>query len=426
MPPLTEVTEFDIRRNTSGQKHTQPSPGSRSSPLRVKKSQENIAIQGMLRLGTETGAINQLPTHTLGLAKPNSLASCRRTGSSESVFSNHPAWVQQIPLQPCDGSRRYGSRPRPSTPGLARPESARSVKTSYRNDRCPRVRGQRSYASGLEGFTNSNRVPYGFQTHRSLMALRGQGDPTSYQRQVHFPHSTYPRAPSFRTCSPAVSDTRGAVYPSVPTYDPSGSVDPATPTYLNHQCSHFHCADMNRSVSSLQQFPSPAMSSVCYPIRRSPFPSRSTTPIPAALNSSSISSPHSCEGFHPVYRSPKSSMAPTYYDYSESYMLGAYPGVGTNSSMVSLSTNGDQIVQEDEPPMYIRQAQTPFGLLPGSIFSPSELPAASDSLSHSALAKSPHATPPRASSMTASKRSEFDRTVIIKVCSGLRYWLFPD
>lgn len=384
MPPLTEVSEFDIRRNKPCRKHSQPSTRLRPSPLKLKMNQEENETYGLPPPGIETGDISHFPARSLESSMSNSQASCRRSGSFESVVARQPPWGQQYPMHLANGNGYYGSAPRPSRK-VSNQESGKSVKKSYHIGQRPRMRGQRSYVSEYEGSTNPSAIPYGFQSHRSLRTLRSHNNSASYQSQAHFPYLTQSRASSSRIDSPAFSDLHAGVHPSMSSYGHSASVRPNTPTYLTQQRHPFHNTDMNRSVSSLQRFPSPAMSNGCYSMRRSPFPSRSTTPVPLAFSSSSVISNQSWESFHRPHRSLNTLMPPTYYDYSEPYMQEPPPSVRTNPSTISLPVYVDHEIQEDESTSHIRQAQTPFGLLPGSIFSPCELPALPDSLSYSAL-----------------------------------------
>lgn len=401
MAPLTEVSETDVRRNASTRRPLLPPTGLRSSPAKPKTSQENDAIQNMPNMDLDTGNGGKFSVCPSQMRKDNSQTSCQQSSSSGSVSTSSRPWGQQPSLQVVDGYKQHGPRSKASSHGLSQQGTVRSVRTSHHNGRRPRIRGQRSYGYGFETYANHPPVSYGFHTHRSLMTLRGQGDPTTLQPQASFPYVAHRQPSSIRVPSPAFSDTHVALYPPLPPYHRSVSAGPDTPSHPPQYRPPFYGPDINRSVSSLQRFPSPVISNGGYPTRRSPYPSRSVTPVPSAFAGPPLVPRQSWEGHYRMYKTSYASMAPAYYDYSESYHHRASPSVTTNASVASLPAHAGYNTQEDDFTPHARQARTPFGFMPGSIFNPSELSASPKPVPPSAT----DATRRRSSSQMSSSRS---------------------
>ena len=395
--PLTEIPATDIRRNAS---LTQPPSRYTSeleaAPISGKRSMEETAIQSMLRVNTETGDIGRFSVRASRIPRPGSRRPRRKSGSFDSTLTtrsqSRPPTVRSIEHQPY----KY-TRSRPSFSGLSRQDTVASSQTSHHNRRRPRVRGQRSL--GLEGLASPPPVlSHGFQSHRSLVTLRSQTDGASHGSQSPFPYPARLRRPSYRAASPAFSDAQYAPYSSGSADPRAGSVGPmSSPMFPPSTRPQFHRTDKNRSVSSLQRFPSPSISNGHYPSSKSPYPSTSATPVSYRIPSPALPI-QNWNGIHGLQRSDTSSTTPIFFDYSESYTPDTEQNPRPDTSKASLSFTPKPYIAEYETTPRIRNAQTPFGILPGSIFSPSELPA----VSHSNSGQLSHR---RAMSQASSHRS---------------------
>ncbi|KIW63065.1 hypothetical protein PV04_09943 [Phialophora macrospora] len=114
---------------------------------------------------------------------------------------------------------------------------------------------------------------------------------------------------------------------------------------------------------------------------------------------------HSAASFKGLTKSPTESTTPHYYDYSESFIEEDCFSPPDDPSASNLPFNMDETIMEDEDIPERRQAQSPFGTMPGSAFRPMELPTSHSRRPSetSKLSKYSYAgvIPPRQSSLTA-------------------------
>jgi hypothetical protein len=130
---------------------------------------------------------------------------------------------------------------------------------------------------------------------------------------------------------------------------------------------------LNNSVPSFRRLPSPAVSSRNMHATRGYPPYRTTTPMSQSLQSvrggpwnDSVTSLRS------MAQSPAESTGPHYYDYSESFLEGDNHDQPGDRDGWYTPTNGDHPALHSVPER--RQAQSPFGTMPGSFLRPAELP----------------------------------------------------
>ena len=102
---------------------------------------------------------------------------------------------------------------------------------------------------------------------------------------------------------------------------------------------------------------------------------RTATPLSASLHNTRSMWNRSAASVTALPRSPTDSAGPHYYDYSESFLEEEcfQPGCQDESD-IQLSHMMDHAVHESQTDIERRQAQSPFGTLPGSTFKPAELP----------------------------------------------------
>ena len=192
--------------------------------------------------------------------------------------------------------------------------------------------------------------------------------------------------------------------------------------YRSRPCWLGYRPELNNSFSSSARLPSPAVSCVSG-IPRNGYPmQRTNTPMSASLHSLRPAWNHSAASSRGPPKSPTESTGPHYYDYSESFLEQDCVSPTDDPSMVSLPFNMDQTIMEDEVVPKRRQAQSPFGTMPGSFFRPLELPTShSCRLSeHSKQSKHSYTgvIPPRKSSLTTTtehRRSASSTSTSLKV-----------
>ncbi|ETI19418.1 hypothetical protein G647_09252 [Cladophialophora carrionii CBS 160.54] len=216
--------------------------------------------------------------------------------------------------------------------------------------------------------------------------------------------------PGHRASSPAFSDAypyRGGPrhgYPRVGSVDTVAS-SPAL-TYHRRPGLPGYRPELNNSFSSSIRLPSPAVSFVNglpgngYPTQRT------TTPMSTSLQSLRPAWNHSAASFRGLTKSPTESTAPPYYDYSESFLEEDCFSSPDDPSAANLPFNMDQTIMEDDDIPERRQAQSPFGTMPGSAFRPLELPTShnrrpSENSKHSKYSYT-GVIPPRQSSLGAT------------------------
>jgi hypothetical protein len=336
--PLSEISA-NVGRDGSQAQTTRRS-GRGQSPDKVKKD----VVSSMLRTATEIGDVGQFSSRPSRLPRSTS----RLPAPSRSSSLNPPA--TSLRQSTCRPIPRYDSRrlprPVPSFSALSRQNTARSNLTSSHTDARTRYRG-------------APRAPYGFDRRPS---------PAGSGLYGHSSFVTLRGRPGFRPASPAFSDAQ-----SMPTYNRGPGFHRAASVATAASSPAYSYRDVNQSASSLSRFPSPAMPGAYPGIRRSPFPSRNPTPVSASLHYPTRHPNGSLESFHTMHRSVTGSTTPVYYDYTEAFEED-YCHFPAEDIAISPLFSADHTIPEQEPARHTRQAQTPFGMMEGSVFKPCEMP----------------------------------------------------
>ncbi len=345
---LTEISA-NVSRNGSRSQKGKPAKGQGQTPNKIKPD----AVSSMLRTTTETGDVGQFSARPSRL--PRSIS--RLPTRSRSGSLNPPA----TPFRPNVRGPipRFDSRglprPVPSYSALSRHDTVRSNLTSYHTNPRTRCRGVPRMPHGYDR-RPSPAAASGLYGHSSFVTVRGR--------------------PGYRPVSPAFSDAQSMpAYNGVHGYHRAASAatvgsSPASMFARDHPYAY---RDVNNSASSLIRFPSPAMPGAFPRIGRSPFPSRNATPVSASLHNPTRIPNGSVESFHTMQRSVTRSTTPVYYDYTEAFME-EYRQEPGHDLTISPLFSADHTIPEQGPARLTRHAQTPFGMLEGSIFNPCEMP----------------------------------------------------
>lgn len=358
--PLTEISP-NVRRHGS---HSR-SPGKGLPLTKTVSSLAPNAVRSMLKTTTETGDIGQFSVRPslLPPSGPRMLALRRRSGSFDSSFL--PALPRHKSRPPRTNAGTYyppGQMPSHST--LSRQDTIRSSLTSYGNNPRVRPRNGRPYPYRIQGVASPPAGAAAPYSHRSLVTLQSQKGLSSLRSISPLGHSRRFRGPGHGATSPAYSDVLSRACNHQAHYFRSASAGTAG----SSPASAFpgpvgvpgYFPRMNRSMVSFVRFPSPAIQPPHYGYRRSPFPSRTNTPISGSIRE--------------MQRSPTGSTIPQYYDYTESFVEEDCFSSNIDASVNSLPFNLDQTILENERPSNPRRAPTPFGTMPRSRFYPAELP----------------------------------------------------
>ena len=209
-------------------------------------------------------------------------------------------------------------------------------------------------------------------SRRSSATLRSHDYTSRFLSQTAHPDSIQDQG--HRAVSPAYSEAQ-AYNPRYPfNRTPSLASSPSSSFYWQstHRGSGYN-TDCNHSTPSFAS-PSPGFSPGYPSVRSSPYPSRTVTPVSLRLPSPPTVPMQGYDTAFRMQRSPSTSSTPVYYDYSETFGEDGHFFSRQDLSLVSLPFNLEETIHEHGPPPVIRQAQTPFGTVPGSMFVPSELP----------------------------------------------------
>lgn len=346
--PLSEISANVSRHGNQSQR-----PAHGSSHGHTPKKKKPDAVSSMLKTSTETGDIDQFSVRPSRLPRSAS----RLPPRSRSGSVNPPAAsfrpLARRPVPRIDS--RHLPRPVPSFSALSRHDTVRSNLTSYHSNPGTRSRGAHRAPYGPDRRA-SPATGMGLHSHSSLMTLRGR--------------------PGYRPASPALSDAHSMpMYSGRPSFHRAASVVTAasSPGSMLPRRLPYSYRDMNNSAASIGRFPSPAMPGAYPGLRRSPFPSRNPTPLSASRHNSIGNANRSVESFHTMQRSATSSTTPLYYDYTEAFMEEYCQPSGQDTAISPLFS-ADHAIPEQEPARPTRQAQSPFGLMQGSAFQPSEMP----------------------------------------------------
>lgn len=363
---LSEVSETNIRRNSimrspqAALTDTDKIPVSSSNSLGISAN----SVQRMLKTTTELGDIGvfsprpfpQLPVSQSQIVR-------RRSSSLGSSFNG----AHHL------GAGAHRQQTRPSKHRLSRKDTTISNTTSYRSGH--RARGQRQpppHGARQYGprYVPASHVLY---NRRSSTTLRSH-DGISGLR-VQSPHAYTVGELAQRADSPAYNEMqelqRRPLYNRTASFASSPSSNYFWPT--SRRASGYN-PEYNQSVSSFTRSPSPAFFPGWPSVRSSPYPSRTVTPVSLRLPSPTTVPLSRQDGPYRLPRSPTGLSSPMYYDYSESFGDDGTTTSRQDSTIFSLPFNLEETIHEHEPAPVIRQAQTPFGIVQGSVFVPSELP----------------------------------------------------
>ncbi|KIX98470.1 uncharacterized protein Z520_05771 [Fonsecaea multimorphosa CBS 102226] len=367
--PLEEISP-NIQKDgpQNGAKQDETAPGTSTTSL------TSSAVQSMLRNTTELGDSGPFAVRPPRIPRSGSRpqSSKRRAGSFDTSF-NPQLEHQRLPRR--RSHRHHGPRPVPSSSALSGRETIHSTQTSLRSGFRPKRAGPRHRSSHVAG----PRVPaHPLHSHRSLITLRSHRDFHSLHSSSPMIVSGHRRRPGYRASSPALSEAYPYRYGARHGYPRVGSVGTvaSSPVSTHHlrPGPPVYPPELNNSMSSFVRLPSPAVSSLNgFPVNAYPHP-RTTTPMSNSLQSFRPVWNHSAASSRGLPQSPTGSTAPHYYDYSESFLEEDCFSPPNDPSVANLPFNMDQTILGNLPAPERRQAQSPFGTVPGSAFHPLELP----------------------------------------------------
>lgn len=363
---LAELSETNIRRNSIMRStpvaltDTDKIPVSSSNSLEVSAN----SVQRMLKTTTELGDIGPFsarPSPQLPVSQSQIIR--RRSSSLGSSFNG----THRL------GAGAHRQQSRPSKHRLSRKDTTISNTTSYRSghhapgQRQPLPHGARQYGPRYV------HASHGLYNRRSSTTLRSH-DGISGLR-VEAPYAQAFGGFAERANSPAYNEMQGL--DQRPFYNRTASFasSPSSNYFWPHsRRTSGYNPEYNQSVSSFTRSPSPAFFPGWPCVRSSPYPSRTVTPVSLRLPSPTTVPLSRQDGPNRLPRSPTGMSSPMYYDYSESFGDDGTTTSRQDSTIFSLPFNLEETIHEHEPSPVIRQAQTPFGIVQGSVFVPSELP----------------------------------------------------
>lgn len=368
--PLEEISPNRRRDVKTGSAPLGDLPAAASST-----SLRSSALQGMLRTTTEIGDSGPFAVKPSRIPRSGSrLQSTRqRSGSFDTSLAS------QLRHRRSPRSRRShqhrGPRPALSTSGLSGHETVRTHASSFYPGLRSKRAGPRYRSQALAGLAGSADGFPGLYAHRSLITLRSH-------RDYHSLHSASPSVRfgtgrPHRAASPAFTDAQFHRHGPRHGYPRVGSTVTvaSSPVLYNGPAGlGGYRPDFNTSHSSFAHLPSPVRSSLNLASMNGHPANRTTTPLSASLHNSRAMWNHSAASLGALPKSPTDSVGPHYYDYSESFLEEeCFPPGGQDESSIQHSYM-DQAVHEIQADLERRQAQSPFGTLPGSTFKPAELP----------------------------------------------------
>lgn len=370
--PLDEITS-NVHRNQSTKRHGFNPPDMGNDAISHAKTAP-LAIQSMLKNTTELGDVGMFATKPPRMPRSSTLTSLDNRSKTSGNTSSYPhrTHVQRVG----QGVPRLRSKYMSSPGQLRRSDTVRSSMTAYQyqpRSRRPRPRpGPQSYCHP----PHSHGSHITLHSHRSLASLRSKDGLIN----AFSSYDAYPHRASAQGLPRSISSARSNVYEyrnqardHVPRQTSFGTIS-SSPRSMSSigRGLHSQRLEFNASARSLRPLPSPAISSRWYhPTRRSSF-SRTTTPasgLPRRRRFDSATSLHSGP------TSPTDSVGPFYYDYSESFHGGETLLLPPQSEHPSILEAGSEDEGSGHPgSLEILDAQTSFGAVPGSAFSPVELP----------------------------------------------------
>ena len=412
--PLEEISP-NIQKDPVQNGHKQNEAAAPTSTTSIRST----GVQSMLRNTTELGDIGQFAIRPSRIPRSASRlpSSKRRTGSFDTSFASQP-YPRGSPRK--RSHRHHGPRPAPSSSAMSGRETINSAHTSLHSELRSRRAGHRHRSQGLPG-PNGIGPPHSLHTHRSMVTLRSQrtfqslhsGSPMIRPGQGRMPGHRAP-SPAFSEAYPYRNHPRHG-YPRVGSADTVAS-SPVSMQHLRPGLPGYR-PEFNNSFSSSMRLPSPAISFVNGPPGIAYPGQRTTTPMSASLQSFRPAWNHSAASYRGLPKSPTESTGPHYYDYSESFLEEDCFTPPDDHSAGNLPFNMDHTILENEPEPESRDAQSPFGILPGSSFRPLELPTShnrrpSEQSKHSFAG----VIPPRKSSLAATTGLPRSASASQKVC----------
>lgn len=326
--------------------HTKPAP---------------IAIQSMLKNTTELGDVGIFATKPSRLPRSRTSASLdSRTRTSRSIQSQARRSREQ---QFEHDNPRIRSKYMSSPGRLRRSGTVRSNITAYQYQ--PYSRRPRARPGPLSYY----HPPH---SHRSLASLRCNNPafnayPPYNALSPHGPGQHLPRSASSSRSN--VHEYHNPDVGCISRYNSHGPISrsPNSITSIGTG-QQIHTTDLNALARIFRPSPSPAMGSSRSHLYNQHSISRSATP---AMGMSRHQRFESMTSLRSLPTSPTGSIGPFYYDYSESFhggetfLLATHP---EHPTILETSTGNEDNVTP------VIDAKTPFGTVPGSVFTPVELP----------------------------------------------------
>lgn len=418
--PLSELSDTNIRRNAKPQITPRTELDSNSSPDAATKERRHpaqSAVQSMLRLSTETGDVGPFSIRPPRVPRMVSRHLHHTAGSFESL--------------PAPRTRkRYSPSPQPSHNRMARFHRQRHTSPFPRHD---------STHSGPAAFSSENarlRIPpplpnhpmrtlvrsaasSGFYSHRSYPVLRNQYETDGLWTYSPCGYSSRRQDSTQRPASPTWSETPRSLCFARSAYNrPPARRVPSHSSMLSRRGGYpGYRSDINSSFPFSFKSTSPTISPGDLGMARTPVSSRVATTVSFPLSHcKDVNLPFRLDAAQGLKKSPTSSATPLYYDYTERFADNDSLIYTSNMPMALYRTITDHVVYESQDVSISRSAQTPFGLTPGSVFRPSELPTKANRRKSERTTGSssslPHERrPSEASSMDNSKQEAFGSQV---------------
>lgn len=369
--PLDELP-INIHRNPSSKQNGSNSISLGSATISHARPAP-LAVQSMLKTTTELGDIGMFASRPPRMPRSSTLSSLgnqsrRSNSTSARPHRSHRDNLEERPL-------RIRSKYMSSPGQLRRNDTVRSSLSAYQyqpRSRRPRPRpGPHSYYHP----PHNHRSHYTLHSHRSLVSLR---DDRIHDSTISpYPDGDLARSNQHlpRSVSPAVSNVyehHNQARHHVSRQHSFGTArsSPGSMVSVRRRMQDYRI-DYNGSARSFRNLSSPAINSrMQYPTRHPSF-SRAVTPD---LNIDHQRRFASTTSLNSGPASPTDSIVPFYYDYSESFHGGETLLLPSRSEHPSIPEVGSEHEEDGEDGPESCVAQTPFGTLQGSAFSPVEMP----------------------------------------------------
>lgn len=337
----------------------------------------SAAVQNMLRNTTETGETGPFAIRASRIPHSGSrLQSTRqRSGSFDTSFAS------QLRHQRSPHARRshrhHGPRPAASLSAASSRDALRSNPASIHPGLRSRRTGPRHRSQAVAGLAGPNGGLHHLQSHRSLMTLRSHRDFHSLHSGSPMIYAAHGRRHGLRGSSPALSEAHSYGHGTRYGYPRVGSAltvasSPAS-MYPGQSGLRGYHPDMSHSLSSFSRLLSPALSSMSVASMNGYTMNRAMTPMSNSLQNTRGAWNHSAASLRNLPQSPTGSSGPHYYDYSEAFLEEDCFSPTEEEPRSNPPFAMDEAILGDELVPERRQAQSPFGTLPGSTFKPSEL-----------------------------------------------------